>query len=370
MNRIVKNALSQLVLFSCLFSAASAAPQTALVIGNSNYKSISPLRNPVNDATDIAEKLNLLGFEVIEKYNLNRKQMRQAIREYTRRLKQKGGAGIFFFAGHGAQVKGRNYLIPIDADIESEYEVPDEAIEANLLLGALEEAENPLNIIVLDACRDNPFPSSSRSAAKGLARMESGTGTLIAYSTGPGKVAEDGRNQERNSPYTKHLLKHMTHTGLAIEQVFKRVRVGVEKETEGKQIPWETSSLRGDFYFVPETIKPQKKHYPEPQTVIATPVSEKKHDAAEIRTSILPFSKAFKNNSSNQHSSTHKLTIYTNPGSAQIRIINYKKPYNRGIALAPGDYNVEISNEGYLTKKQWITIDQNDIELQVTLVPF
>lgn len=368
MNTIVKYIFAQFLLFSCFITTIYAAPQTALVIGNSNYTSAQPLTNPVNDATDIAEKLRLLGFEVIDKYNLNRKQMRKSIRDFSHRLKQKGGAGIFFYAGHGAQVKGTNYLIPIDAEIESAYEIPDQAIEADLLLRALEEAENPLNIIVLDACRDNPYPGNSRSGAKGLARMESGTGTLIAYSTGPGKVAEDGRG--RNSPYTKHLLKHMTHTGLAIEQVFKRVRVGVEKETDGKQVPWETSSLRGDFYFVPETIKPQRPIIPAPQKIIAKPAVENRPNTTEIRTTMLPSLNTFNNNLTNQNPSTHKLTIYTNPGSAQVRIINLEKPYNRGITLAPGDYNVEISNDGYLTKKQWITIDKNDVELQVTLVPF
>ncbi len=350
-----------------------AAPKTALVIGNSNYQS-SPLTNPANDAADIAEKLRYLGFEVFDKFDLNRKQMRNAIREFGQTLKQKGGAGIFFYAGHGIQVKGENYLIPIGADIQSEFEVPDESVQANLLLRALEDAGNPLNIVVLDACRDNPFARSFRSSAKGLARMEGGVGTLIAYSTGPGNVAMDGEG--RNSPYTKYLLKYMTQTGLSIEQVFKRVRVGVEKDSGGRQIPWESSSLRNDFYFVPEPAVQLTAETSQTQAKKTTP------KAVNHATKISVSETRAKNNSliatalmgnfsdtNSQTSSGYKLTIYTNPGSAQIRILNLDKKYHSGISLEPGDYNIEISKEGYLSKKQWVTIDQENVEMQITLVP-
>jgi len=349
-----------------------AAPKTALVIGNSNYQS-SPLTNPVNDAADIAEKLRYLGFEVFDKFDLNRKQMRNAIREFGQTLKQKGGAGIFFYAGHGIQVKGENYLIPIGADIQSEFEVPDESVQANLLLRTLEDAGNPLNIVVLDACRDNPFARSFRSSAKALARMEGGVGTLIAYSTGPGNVAMDGEG--RNSPYTKYLLKYMTQTGLSIEQVFKRVRVGVEKDSEGRQIPWESSSLRSDFYFVPEPVEltahPPQNHANETTSKkeshaakVSVPETRTKSNSLVTSTLMSNFSDV-----NAQKNSGYKLTIYTNPGSAQIRILNLDKDYHSGISLEPGDYNLEISKEGYLSKKQWVTIDKENVEMQVTLVP-
>ncbi len=345
-----------------------AGSKTALVIGNSSYDSI-PLANPVNDAVDIAKKLKSLGFEVIHKDNLTRKQMRTVIREFSEKLKTKGGTGIFFYAGHGMQVSGKNYLIPIGADIQSEFEVPDESIEADLLLRALDDAKNPLNIVVLDACRDNPFSRSFRSSVKGLARMEGGTGTLIAYSTSPGHLAMDG--QGRNSPYTKHLLKYMTQTGLSIEQVFKRVRVGVEEDSDGKQTPWETSSLRGDFYFVPEPIqitniakKTQTKIEQKP--IIEAKLSEPiptSNNTPEANTNALI------GNFSNPNKHAHKLTIYTNPETAQVRFLNPKQAYQKGMKLVPGDYNIEISREGYISKKQWITIDQGHLELQVTLVP-
>ncbi len=363
--------LAQLLLLFFLALSANAGPKTALIIGNSSYAS-SPLTNPTNDAADIAKNLELLGFEVLHKDNLTRKQMRSSIREFGKKLKAKGGAGIFFYAGHGMQVSGKNYLIPIGAEIQSEFEVPDESVEADLVLRALEDAGNPLNIVVLDACRDNPFARSFRSAAKGLARMEGGSGTLIAYSTGPGNVAMDGEG--RNSPYTKHLLKYMMQTGLSIEQVFKRVRVGVEDDSGGRQTPWETSSLRDDFYFVPEPIqqasrlsKPQSvQEAVEPQLnpIIKTNLVE---PGIRINTT-LPASNLMINFNETDNND-HKLTIYTNPATAQVRILNAEKPYQRGMTLTPGDYNVEVSKEGYLSKKQWITMDQDDIKIQVTLVP-
>jgi len=361
---------AQIALLFFLALTANAGPKTALIIGNSNYAS-SPLTNPANDAADITKKLESLGFEVLHKSNLTRKQMRGAIREFGKKLKIKGGAGIFFYAGHGMQVLGKNYLIPIGAEIQSEFEVPDESVEADLLLRALEDAENPLNIVVLDACRDNPFARSFRSSVKGLARMEGGTGTLIAYSTGPGNVAMDGEG--RNSPYTKHLLKHMTQTGLSIEQVFKRVRVGVEEDSGGRQTPWETSSLRGDFYFVPEPVltatQPQlqtieKTVEPKPEPIIESNLA---HPETNINNT-LPVT-TLNSNISDPIDDAYKLTIYTNPVAAKVRFLNLEKSYKNGMELAPGDYNVEISGEGYISKKQWITIDREHVQLQITLVP-
>ena len=293
--------------------------------------------------------------------------MRNVFREFGEKLKTKGGTGIFFYAGHGMQVSGKNYLIPIGADIQSEFEVPDESVEADLLLRALDDAKNRLNIVVLDACRDNPFSRSFRSSIKGLARMEGGTGTLIAYSTGPGHVAMDG--QGRNSPYTKHLLKYMTQSGLSIEQVFKRVRVGVEEDSEGKQTPWETSSLRGDFYFVPESIQntsitENTKTKIEQKPIIEAKLSE---PASAINNNVK--ANTLISNIRSPDKGVYKLTIYTNPETAQVRFLNFEQAYQKGMKLVPGDYNIEISGKGYISKKQWITIDQNHFKLQVTLVP-
>ena len=226
--------------------AIPAEPRTALVIGNGAYGE-SPLRNPVNDARDMAAKLRELGFQVIERLDANRQTMRQALRDFEQQLRQQRGVGLFYYAGHGVQLKGQNYLIPVGVDIRQEFEIPDEGVDADAVLRAMESAGNGLNIVILDACRNNPFARSLGS--RGLTRMEGPVGTFIAYATAPGAISKDGTG--RNSPYTQNLLTAMSTPGLSLEQVFKQVLVGVERETGGSQVPWVASSLRGEFYFLP-----------------------------------------------------------------------------------------------------------------------
>jgi len=218
----------------------------ALVIGNGKYES-SPLKNPPNDAADMAAILNKMGFQVIHKVNADQRTMKRAILEFGKRLRKKGGIGLFYFAGHGMQVDGRNYLIPVNAMIETESDVQFESVDAGRVLGKMKDAGNHLNIVILDACRDNPFQRNFRSRSKGLARLDAPRGSLIAYATAPGSTAADGEG--RNGIYTKHLLSHMGTPGLKVEEVLKHVRVDVIKETGNKQIPWESSSMTGDFYF-------------------------------------------------------------------------------------------------------------------------
>ena len=219
--------------------------RVALVIGNSKYKS-SPLKNPVNDSRAISETLNELGFEVITGENLTQKEMKKKIAAFGKKIKN-GGVGLFYYAGHGMQVNGYNYLIPVKSKIDSEEDVEYEAVNAGRVLAQMDSAKNRLNIVILDACRDNPFARSFRSGTKGLAQMDAPSETLIAYATSPGSVASDGTGQ--NAVYTKGLISTMKTPGLKIEDVFKRVRSKVRKETGGKQTPWESSSLEGDFYF-------------------------------------------------------------------------------------------------------------------------
>ena len=187
----------------------------ALVIGNSAYQT-APLNNPLNDAEDMAATLKNLGFKVILKKNADQRTMEDTIRYFGKQLRN-GGIGLFYFAGHGVQVGGRNYLMPIDARIESESDVKYEAVDAGRVLGKMEDAENQLNIVILDACRNNPYARAFRSNQSGLARMDAPTGSLIAYSTAPGEVAADG--PERNGIFTKHLIQHMMTPNLSIEQV-------------------------------------------------------------------------------------------------------------------------------------------------------
>jgi hypothetical protein len=231
--------------------AANTAGQTekrvALVIGNSAYSS-SPLANPVNDARAMAVKLRAVGFEVLAFENLRHKELNRAITRFGEALTG-GGVSLLFYAGHGMQVKGRNYLIPVDAEIRSEASVRNEAVDVEQILEQMSEARTNLNIVILDACRNNPFERRFRGSNGGLASMDAPKGTLIAYATGPGKVASDGAGD--NGLYTSEILKVLDEPGLRIEDVFKRVRLNVAKETNDEQLPWETSSLLGDFYFNP-----------------------------------------------------------------------------------------------------------------------
>ena len=235
----------------------------ALVIGNGSYKS-SPLRNPVNDAVDVASKLKRLGFDVTDGKDMTRKEMRSAIRAFGDNLK-KGGVGLFYYSGHGMQVKGKNYLIPVGVDIQSEDEVEDEAIDAGLVMRKMERAGNTMNMVFLDACRDNPFARSFRTGSKGLAQMDAPSGSLIVYATAPGSVAADGKG--RNGIFTKNLLLHLNTPGLEVGTMLRMVRVSVKKDTDGKQVPWESSSLEGEFYFVgtgDEIVSTPQKEVPQP----------------------------------------------------------------------------------------------------------
>lgn len=228
-----------------LSMAEEARRRFALVVGNSNYK-VSPLRNAGNDAKDMAQALERLGFAVVLLLDVDQIEMEHAIERFSRRLRQ-GGVGLFYYAGHGIQVDGQNFLIPIGAELPDVTYVKYKTVHLSLILERMRDAGNELNIIILDACRDNPFRSFGRSMQRGLASVQAARGSLIAYATGPGEVALDGR--EDNGVYTKHLLHYISQPQLSIEQMFKQVRIAVQKETERKQTPWETSSLLGDFYF-------------------------------------------------------------------------------------------------------------------------
>jgi hypothetical protein len=229
-------------------SLDSSGPEKrfALVIGNNDYET-APLRNTVNDAKDMAQILQDIGFEVIYKENISKDDMKRTTRLFGEKIRN-GGVGLFYFAGHGLQVKGMNYLVPVDAKLNSEEEAEYECIEVGFVLAQMESARNDLNIVILDACRNNPFARSFRSSSRGLAPINAPTGTLIAYATSPGSVASDGNGS--NGIYTQELLRHIRIPNLGIEEVFKRVRISVLKLTQSKQTPWESSSLTRDFYFV------------------------------------------------------------------------------------------------------------------------
>ena len=250
MNRLIVFLLA--FVFLCI-SSAHARPakafnserRVALVIGNGNY-STGPLKNPVNDARDIAQALRDLGFDVIDKENVSQTDMKRSIRNFGEKIRNSDVA-LFYYAGHGVQVNGENYLIPVGATIEKQEEIEYESINVGFVLAQMTNSGSRINIVILDACRNDPFAQSFRSQSRGLALINAPSGTLIAYATAPGSVASDGPG--RNGLYTQELLQNLRSPGLSVEEVFKRVRIGVREKTQGKQTPWESSSLVGSFYF-------------------------------------------------------------------------------------------------------------------------
>jgi len=243
---------SLLILMLALFPLVSFAGKVALVIGNSAYNS-RPLDNPVNDARAISTKLRSLGFTVINKENLKIREIGSTLREFRSKISA-GDEVLFFYAGHGLQVNGINYLPVVDADIQGEEDVPLNSLSLNVVLSTMEESKAGVKLLFLDACRDNPFARSFRSSAGGdLGKIGSApSGTLIHYATRPGSVAADGK-KGGNGLYTEHLLKWLDVPNTPIEAMHKKVAMGVEQDSKGKQEPWSEGQLKGEFYFTANT---------------------------------------------------------------------------------------------------------------------
>lgn len=229
---------------------AAAEPRIALVIGNGAYAMVARLPNAVSDAKLMARTLSGLGFKVTELVDSDQAAMKAAIADFGRALRASGPdtVGLFYYAGHGVQASGVNYLLPVTSAIRDEADLDLVGVEGRWVVRQMESARNVTNIVILDACRNNPFASIG-ATGQGLARMDAPTGTYIAYSTAPGSVAMDGSG--KNSPFTAALAAAMTQPGQPVEQMFKQVRVNVLRETSGGQTPWDSSSLVRDFMFTP-----------------------------------------------------------------------------------------------------------------------
>ncbi|MBS7807642.1 caspase family protein [Variovorax sp. PCZ-1] len=229
----------------------------ALVIGNADYR-VKPLRNAVSDARSMASAMREVGFNLIMRENASQASMIDAMKEFWLRSRR-SEARLLYFSGHGIQHRGRNYLVPVDMVIENEEDVPRRAASVDEVVEKLNENSKGVNVVILDACRTPPVAGTTRtrglggtrSMGGGLAQVNAPQGTLIAFSTAPGSVAYDG--VDGNSPYTRHLVEQMRVPGQSIEQVFKRVRIGVARDTGNKQVPWESSSLMGDFCFAADS---------------------------------------------------------------------------------------------------------------------
>ncbi len=245
-----------LMLATLVASAAAVFAQDrfALVIGNSQYKNVTPLANPGRDATAVTALLKDAGFEVTAATDLDKTSMSRAIRFFTSQIAEKpeSTVALIYYAGHGLQVDGENFLVPVDATIAREADVALESMRLADLMAMLESVRSRTRIVILDACRDNPFADITKSAPRGLALVNAPAGTLVAYSTSPGATADDGI--DANSPFAKALLKSAKEPGLPIETALKNVRLAVHGATDGRQTPWEVSALTEPFSFFPGSV--------------------------------------------------------------------------------------------------------------------
>ncbi|GCE58359.1 GUN4 domain-containing protein [Microcystis aeruginosa] len=273
----------------------------ALVIGNANY-TVGKLKTPLNDATDMANALKELGFEVILLKDSSKRQMDDALDQFTTRINQ-GYVGLFYYAGHGMEVEGENYLIPVNAHIKYEKDVEYESMPLGKILGRMEDSGNRINIVILDACRDNPFRKFWRSSSRGLtAPSQATSGTLIAFATAPGKVASDGTG--RNGLFTSYLLKYIKTPNMEVDSMLQKVRSDVAQNTNNYQVPWTSSSLIGEFAFNQKTettppivtsspvpnpspsiaVVPTPKPTPSPPPVTSSPVPKPSPSIAVVPT--------------------------------------------------------------------------------------
>lgn len=386
-----------------LHGEAECASRVALVVGNSNYQN-SPLKNPVNDAKDMAAKLRMLSFKVLYLEDATHRQFEKTIREFNSQL-EGSDIRVFYYAGHGMQINGSNYLIPTDANVKTQYDVKYESVDASWILEGMAAAGAGANIVILDACRNNPFASSFRSGNKGLARMNTPSGSVIVYATAPGDVAEDGEG--RNGIFTKHLLTSIDKPGLTLEQVFKEAGKKVIGETRGRQKPWISLSLYDDIFLsgrlladgsalssTPSNHQSALRIESEPTGATVyiddqkqgyTPIDIDRLNPGVIqirleKPNFFPVNRSLEVKAGQRvHlpliltpvEAKARLSVIPKPQNALIRIINTDQPYKDGIALRPGEYHVEVSLEGYETYRKWITLKGGkQVSLPVRLNPF
>ncbi len=343
-------------------SSREMKSRTALVIGNSSYPR-QPLKQPAGDAAALAAALRPSGWSVTVKTNTTRRQLKRAIGDFGKTLRG-GGIGLFYFAGYGMQINGQNYLLPVDAEIESESDLAFEAVALDFVLETVADAGNDVTIVMLDACRDNPFSGGFRSGGtSGLARINASAGSVIAYAAQPGSVAVDGTGS--HSPFTAAIRASLKQPGLTVGQLFKKVRNLVIEQTAGKQVPWESSSLADDVPFQPGSalISPAAAGYgmtPEEELWLMLKQSNDP-DELEIYLREYPdgrFATVAKLRIRRLREAAERstLTIETEPRSATVKILDIREHYHPGMSLAPGQYRLVVSAAGYKTRMETIEV--------------
>lgn len=244
--------------------AFAAEPRVALVIGNSDYgPGIGKLLNPANDAKLMADTLKGLGFSVDLVLDADQKAMKRAVKAFGAKLEESGKdtTGLFYYAGHGVQVEGQNFLLPIGAEIEREADVEIESISADDVMTQMQFAGNAVNLVFLDACRNNPLAKANRSGTRGLARLDAPRGSFVGYSTAPGDVAADGDGA--NSPYALALAEELKRPGISVEEAHRNVRAKVLAQSGNKQTPWDSSSLTGAVILAAKALEPAPQPTPQ-----------------------------------------------------------------------------------------------------------
>ncbi len=323
--------------FGSTASTLNALPRTALVIGNSRYKD-APLKNPANDAGAIGENLKKMGFSVIPLLDTGKAAMENAIRSYGEQLAKSKGVGLFYFAGHGLQVSWRNFLVPVDANLDRADDIPRQTVDLAALLGGIGKAGNPMNIVILDACRDNPFGGDLRSG-KGLSQMDAPIGTLLAYATAPGNVASDGTGA--NGLYTENLLREIRMPEAKIEDVFKRVRLAVRRASQGQQVPWESTSLEEDFYFLPPAeIRKLSQEELDRQFAEEAAIWEKAEQSANIQ-SVEGYLKRYPSGRFSELAQVRLDRMLRKRGEAKVSVVNAAaNPFTKGTGIIDLNYRV------------------------------
>ncbi len=388
--------------------------KVALVIGNSSYTNFSVLKNTINDAEDMRDVLKAKGFDVLFLKDGDLRSMEKILRKFSYKLK-KGGVGLFYYAGHGLEIEGNNYLIPTKAEIPEQDEVKYESLAVNLVIDKMKNSHNRLNIIVLDACRSNPF---GRDGGGGLAQINSARGMYIAFATAPGKVASDGGNG-KNGLFTKHLIYNISQPNFTLNEVFKQTRASVDKESNSQQLPWTSSSIIGDFYFQLNDAKVTTAP-PAPLVVAPSMSDEDRAELANYRQNKIDAEQAkekakleefrriaklkeekkakakadelaefeqYKRDKLKREAQAKKerlakevreakakeeaknrytLTIKPTPSNAKVQITNIKPRYKDGILLKKGIYKIKVSKKGYKSVRKSISL-KKDLTYKVVL---